>query len=191
MNFARTLTLGAALALGATVAVAQPPAAPAAPQEAPRAGADARRGDAGRRAPGPRAQGPRARGRQGPAAVGRGPLFQGIELSEAQRTRLRAVGERHRERLQALRPPGQQGRARSGAARPDSAARAQRRTQMVALRRQLETDVRGVLTPAQRQTYDANRARMAERVQARPPRDGRGPDGERRGRVRTGPRHGR
>ena len=177
MKTVRILGLGAVLALGATLAAAQPPATTKRPAPSEAGQADARQ------------DGPRARGPRGPRGGVGGPLLAGITLSEAQREQVRAIGEKYRAQF---RPDSAMGRARRDGAtrqRPDSAARAemrarmeQRRGEMQALRQQQETELRAVLTPEQQQTFDANRARLAERMSE--PRGGRGrgmrPDGPRR-----------
>ena len=171
MNTVRLLGLGAALALGATTLVAQPPATTSRPSQV----------EAGQAQP--RQDGPRARGPRGPRGGPGGPLLAGITLTDAQREQVRAIGEKHRAQFQA---EARQGRSRPtpGAerARPDSAQRAemraqreQMRTQMQAVRQQHEAEIRAVLTPEQQQTFDANRARIAERMSE-----------PRRGRMRAG-----
>ncbi|HEU4631317.1 MAG TPA: Spy/CpxP family protein refolding chaperone [Gemmatimonadaceae bacterium] len=165
MQVIRTLTLGAALVLGATtVAAAQPPAAPRADREAR---AHARPHD--RRGPRDR---PAMRRRAEEAA-----LLRGIQLSEAQRAQARAITERYRPQLQELVRRARPERAARGErprARPDSAERAELRAQMAermrtvqpqlqALRERQATELRAILTPEQQQTFDANRARRAER----------------------------
>ena len=187
MKLVSTLSLSAALVLGGTTLVAQQPArqpAPRAPQ------AQAQRGQPGAQAR--RAQPPRDAMRRRRGAAARGALFRGIELSEAQRTQLREIDEQfrteQRERMQAVR--AERGEAR---VRPDSAERAQMRGQMQARLQQREARVRGVLTPEQRATFDANRARMAERMTERMAtmrerRAERKGDGGRPPRARRGPR---
>jgi len=165
MKTVRMIALGAALALGATTAAAQPPAGTG---RAPRA-------EAGQREARP--EGPRARRAGGERGVG-GPLLAGITLSETQREQLRAIGAKYREQFRPAAGMGRQRRDGAERARPDSAQRAQlraqreqMRTRFRALREQQVTELRAVLTPEQQRTFDANRARMAER--ASEPRRGR------------------
>lgn len=186
----RSLTLGAALALGASTLVAQPPAGAPGTQQ-PTAGQDAGRMDGARgRGPihGRRAGGLGPRGAMGGEARIARAALRGITLSEAQRTQLRGIAERHRterraqmDRLrqewQANRPAaGQPGR--QPGERPDSATRAARQAARQQLAQQLRTsaerqvaDVRAVLTPEQRTTFDRNvtelRQRFAERARQR------------------------
>lgn len=171
MKTVRLLGLGAALALGAATVVAQPPATASRPSQ----------GEAGQAQP--RHDGPRARAPRGPRGGPGGPLLAGITLTDAQREQIRAIGEKHRAQFQG---EARQGRSRSmpGAerTRPDSAQRAamraqreQRRAEFQALRQQHEAELRAVLTPEQQQTFDANRARIAERMSE-----------PRRGRMRAG-----
>jgi Spy/CpxP family protein refolding chaperone len=103
-------------------------------------------------------------GRRGEHALGRA-LFRGIELSEQQRTQLRAIGEKYQAERVALRERARD--ARTGGARPDSAQRAAFRQSHVALMQRQRADLRGILTAEQRATFDANvqelEKRMAER----------------------------
>ena len=180
MHVIRSLTLGAALVLGATtIAAAQQPAANQPPREA-RAQA---RGQARAEARRPDGRGPRQDGamrRRGEAM----PVLRGIQLSDAQREQVRAIGQKYRPRMQELmrsaRPERAERGERGDRTRPDSAERAQRRAgmaermrtvrpQMEALRREQQGELRAILTPEQQRAFDANVARQAER--AAQPRD--------------------
>lgn len=186
MHTFRSLALGAALLAGAAgiAAAQQAPATPRAPraesaERAPRADG-AHRG---------RAEG-RARAMRAPRAQPARALLRGIELTDAQRTQLRAIGERHRVQREATVRSLRERRAAGAAARPDSAQRAQRMARAQEIRARQEAEVRAILTPEQRRTFDANRAQLAERLtRARAERGGRQMRGERaEGRTRARPR---
>ena len=169
MTNVRTAALGAALMLGiASVAEAQ--------QRAPEAGQRARP-DRGAVRGGDRAR---------PGRMGM--LFRGIELTEAQRTQIRAINERYQPRFQELRATVKtsvEGGQR--VTRADTALR----TQIRALMEQRQNEVRGVLTAEQQVVFDRNVQQMRERAQARGERRRSGGDrpgtdraktpGERRG----------
>ena len=125
--------------------------------------------------------GPRhGRGPQGPGARGQGrglqAAFRGITLSDAQKTQLQQIQERHRtERRAHLEAQRERWQGQRGAnARPDSAARVARRAarteQAQWLRASMErqlTDVRDILTAEQRPTFDRNVAELKQRMQDR------------------------
>ena len=146
MKAIRIVALGAAMAIG--FGSAEVLAAQAAP--VPQAGAE--------RAP--RERGAKAERGEHRRAHGRhmGGLFRDIELTDAQKEQIKAIHERYRPQMQALRPERRQARGDS-AVRPDSAKRAQARELMT----RQHADVRAVLTPAQQATFDRNVATMKER----------------------------
>ncbi|HEX3157590.1 MAG TPA: Spy/CpxP family protein refolding chaperone [Gemmatimonadaceae bacterium] len=162
MERTRTITTILALALAVTAAGAvdaqQTTPAPGSP---PATDSGTRRADGARRAP-------HARGRQGQQArpgQRRGErqrhqaLFRGIALTDAQQAQVKKIRESYRSQFQALRPQG-------GAPR-DSAARAGMRTKAQQLMQAQQRDLRAVLTADQQGTFDANAARMRERMEAR------------------------
>lgn len=187
----RTIALGAALALGmAGLAGAQAPTTTSRGPAERAARADSGRGrimksgEQARRTPMQRA------GRARRSAEGA--LLRGVQLTDAQKTQLKAVRERYHTRTAEV----------MRANRPDSAARAammrQRQAaqeQAARLREQELTEVRAILTPEQMKQFDANRAEMDRRVSelreraARPGRGrvngARGPRGD--SGVRRGP----
>ncbi|MBV9881197.1 MAG: Spy/CpxP family protein refolding chaperone [Gemmatirosa sp.] len=143
----RLAALGAALVFGvAATAHAQPPATGAGQT------ADAR-----------------GAGRRGGGRGLNGALFQGIQLSDAQKTQLRTIQQKYGEQRRTL---GQQlrGNQPAGAerARPDSAAR----TQMRALMERQMAEVRGVLTADQQRTFDQNAAAARKQFGERRARGG-------------------
>lgn len=155
------VVLGAAIALfAASEATAQ---APAQTDSARRQG-ELRRGD--------RARGDRGKMRQ----AGMRGLFRGIELTQAQRDQMKTVNEKYRAQSQAIREslkPDLQA-AHDARQRGDTvAARAAfertkpARDQMQALMQQQRTEVRALLTAEQQKTFDANVARIKERMDKR------------------------
>jgi Spy/CpxP family protein refolding chaperone len=137
----RTLALGAALAIGTTsVVAAQAPQRPdSATSRQERGDGQERRGmDGGKRS-----------GRLGRA------LFRGIDLSDQQKQQVRTIHEKYRPQYQALRKPATADGQRQ---RPDSATMAQFRT----IAERERTEVRALLTAAQRTVFDQNLARMRE-----------------------------
>lgn len=97
-------------------------------------------------------------------------LMRGIELTDAQKTQLKALHQRQLAERDSVRD------ARGGE-RPDSAGRAA----MLAMAERHHSAMRAILTPAQQATFDRNVAEMRERAAKRG--DGRG---ERRGGGRRG-----
>lgn len=86
-------------------------------------------------------------------------LLEGISLTDAQRVKFDSLQTANRARMRAMRE--QMGGQMGGP--PDSATRAQRRQEMEA-----QGDaMRAMLTPDQQKTFDANVARMRERMQQR------------------------
>lgn len=152
MKAFRILALGAALVVGAsTAATAQPPAG------APRTQADGR-----------------ARRAHGFARA----LLKNVELTDAQKTQLRAINKKYAEQRQALVRDARGPRGTDAARqRPDSATRAQRFARVQALAEQQRAEVRGILTAEQQRTFDANVAAFRDRAEAHGPRGPRGARG--------------
>lgn len=169
------VVLGAAVALfAASEATAQ---APTKPDSARRQG-EMRRGQGARGERGMRM------GRDGMRG-----LFRGIELTQAQRDQLKTVNEKYRAQFQTLRESLQPDMkaARDARQRGDTAAARAAwdrtnagREQMQALMEKQRTEVRGVLTPEQQKTFDANAQQMRTRMEKRGVK-GQGRDGARRG----------
>ncbi|MGZ8379466.1 MAG: Spy/CpxP family protein refolding chaperone [Gemmatirosa sp.] len=165
----RALSIGTALTLGATILAAQAPAQP--------------RQGAGEQARGPRAE-----------RVGRagGMIFRDITLTDAQRTRVREVQQRYaqeRRQMAGTARTKQPRGARSDSAvrqRPDSAARVAMRAEREVVRTRMQqlserqwADLRAVLEPSQRVTFDRNVSALKQRMSARGQE--RGDRGVRRG----------
>ncbi len=161
MKAIRIVALGAAVAIGfGSASELRAQATPA-----PQAGAERAAKERGVQGERGRARGPRMGG-----------LFRDIELTDAQKEQIKAIHERYRPQMQALRPTTRRERGDS-AARPDSATRVQVRELMT----RQQADIRGVLTPAQQATFDRNVATMKERG-ARKAGNRGGRRGERAGR---------
>ena len=141
-----------------------------------------------------------ARGEAGRAGRGRmeqrgmRALFRGINLTDAEKANLRAVGEKYREQFEAIRrsmrPDVEAARAArqrgdTAAARAAVARTADERAQLEALVERMRADARAALAPEHRAQFDANVARIKERLASR--RDGEG----RRGRSQRGKRRPR
>lgn len=154
MRFIRSLiAAGTLLASAAAIAPAQQPSAPPAPavRRAVRAAKHAR-----------------ARRRQ----HARKALMRGIALNDAEKANIKSVHNRYAPQMQALRTQvrTQAQTARAARQRGDTAAlrsirasRETQRTQVQALRRAQQNDVRGALTPANQATFDANLKRIQDR----------------------------
>jgi Spy/CpxP family protein refolding chaperone len=109
--------------------------------------------------------------------------FRGIELTQAQRDQMKTVNEKYRAQFQTIREslkPDLQA-AREARQRGDTvAARAAfertkaGREKVQALMQQQRTEIRGLLTAEQQQTFDKNVAQMKDRMEKRA--------GERKGR---------
>ena len=141
MKVIRLMALGAALALGGSVAGAQ------AAQKAPAASTQgAKRHEHGRPHRG----------------VARKALFKGVTLSDAQKQQLKSIAERYKPQREALHTQARQ--LRQGGQQPDSATRATFRAKQQALRDQQLADIRAVLTADQRTQFDANVAKMKARA---------------------------
>ncbi len=130
------------------------------------------------------------RGRKMRRAGMRG-MFRGIELTQAQREQMQAVHAKYRPQfesiresikpdLEAARAARQRGdtvAARTALERTKSA-----RDQAKALHEQQRNEIRALLTPEQRTTFDANAQRMKERMEKRADKRG---DRPRRGAGRS------
>src|SRR5690349_2531418 len=143
------LALGLALSLGASqVVVAQSTDAGARQGE--------QRGGPG--GPG----GPGQHGRGGPEAM----LLRGITLSADQQSRLDALRQEERSRMEAERgqrgPNGAYGQPGGERQRPDSATMAQMRARFQQDRERRVSAIRGILTADQRKTFDANLAELRQ-----------------------------
>lgn len=101
-------------------------------------------------------------------------MMRGIELTDAQRERVRAIHQRHLAERDSL-------RARYGGAAPDSASVAAYR----ALTDRQHAEMRAILTPAQQQQFDRNVAKARDRMERR--RGALGMEGRRRDGRRGGP----
>jgi len=108
-----------------------------------------------------------ARGERGGAAL------RGIQLTDAQRTQIRAIHDKYRPQYQSLRDqlraPMDSARAArqrgdTTAARAAFARTAPVREQVKALSDRERAEIRGVLTAEQQKTFDANVQRMQERM---------------------------
>jgi Spy/CpxP family protein refolding chaperone len=185
MSRLNAAALGAALLIGISrVAGAQAPGTQSPSVKTPgEKGIDGHRGHRGEAMRG---------GRRGGRGFEPG-LARDLNLTEAQRTQIRAIHEKYRPRIQAIH---EQFKSQSEAARAlrqkgDTAgARAafQRlRTDMQArlqpIHQQQQTEIRNLLTAEQRTKFDAAQQRMKERIQNRE-KNGRG----KAGRYRSGQR---
>jgi Spy/CpxP family protein refolding chaperone len=122
-------------------------------------------------------------------------LIRGIDLTDAEKANLKAVGEKYRGQFetirQSMRPDFEAARAArqrgdTAAARAAFARTADERAQLEALNERMRVDARAALTPEHRAQFDANVARMKERAANR--RDGDGWGGRRGGRGDGGKR---
>lgn len=156
------VVLGAALALvAAGEATAQAPA-------------DSQRQSEVRR--GERQRGERGRKMGQMRRAGMRGMFRGIELTQAQREQMQAVHAKYRPQFESIREsikPDLEA-ARAARQRGDTAAARtafertkSAREQAKALHEQERNEVRAVLTPEQRTTFDANAQRMKERMEKR------------------------
>ncbi len=116
-------------------------------------------------------------GRGGPGAMGammRRQLFRGITLTDTQRTQLHKLHEARQAQMQAMMTSARADRQalRTAYQNGDTVAlKAARQTldgwrnRQIALRGQMQREVRGILTPDQQKVFDANRTRLAQRVE--------------------------
>ncbi|MFN2565228.1 MAG: periplasmic heavy metal sensor [Gemmatimonadaceae bacterium] len=110
-------------------------------------------------------------------------LLRGITLTDAEKTNLRAVGERYRSQFEtirrSMRPHLEAARAArqrgdTAAARAAFARTADERAQLETLTERVRVDARAALAPEHRAQFDANVARLKERLANRRPGDGWG-----------------
>ena len=99
------------------------------------------------------------------------PLFQGIELTDAQKVQVRTIGEKYNAQRQELRRAAGGGSADGQRQRPDSATMAKSRELMV----KQQDEVRAILTVDQQKTFDKNAAELRNR------QPGQRPNGQGRG----------
>ena len=109
--------------------------------------------------------------------VAAGPLFRGITLSDAQKTRLRAVDQKYATLRQEMRRETRRARG-AQRQRPDSATMV--RTRELVERQQGE--LRSILTAEQQRTFDQNVVEVRERAKERGAKRG----GEGRERAKAG-----
>ncbi len=137
------------------------------------------------------AQAPQRDGAKGRHAGQRGMrgLMRGINLTDAEKANLKAVGEKYHSQFEtirrSMRPDFEAARAArqrgdTAAARAAFARTADERAQLQALADRMRVDARAALAPEHRAQFDANVARMKERMANR--RDGDGWGGRRGGR---------
>ena len=112
-------------------------------------------------AQGPQGGPPQSGEQRGRGMRGEQMLFQGIELTDAQKDQINKIREKYRAEREALRPQGQQGGTPDGG-RPqiDDATR----QKMDAIRTKSNADYRAILTPAQQAIFDKNVADMKARM---------------------------
>jgi Spy/CpxP family protein refolding chaperone len=100
-------------------------------------------------------------------------LFRGIQLSDAEKTRIKAVREGYKPKVQALRKSfNAEGKLIRDARQRGDSATVRAELQKLAPQRQLakttleamRTDIRGALTPENQAKFDANAARMKARL---------------------------
>ena len=136
----------------------------------------------------------RARGEGKRGHGGMRGLLRGIELSQAERTNLEAVRQKYGSQFEAIRQsmrPDMQAardarqRGDTAAARAALAKTADERAQLQSLTERMHADARAALTPDHRAQFDANVARMKERMANRRDSDGFGRRGGRRGGKRN------
>jgi Spy/CpxP family protein refolding chaperone len=152
----------------------------------------------------PRDREPRARGEMGRGGKDRQMghrrmrgLLRGINLTDAEKANLKTVGEKYHGQFetirQSMRPDFEAARAArqrgdTAAARAAFARTADERAQLEALTERMRVDARAALASEHRAQFDANVARMKERMANR--RDGEG-WGARRGGRRAGGKRAR
>lgn len=162
MKALRIAALGAAVVIGfGSAAEVRAQATPA-----PQAGAERAARQQGERG---------ERGRKAGRMMGG--LFRGIDLTDDQKAQVKAIHERYRPQMQALRPEPRRERG-DDAARPDSASRSRARDLVT----RQHAEIRAVLTPTQQATFDRNVTSLKERGARK---------GEERGARKGGKRGGR
>jgi Spy/CpxP family protein refolding chaperone len=121
-------------------------------------------------------------------------LIRGIDLSDAEKANLKTVGEKYQSQFatirQSMRPDFEAARAArqrgdTAAARAAFARTADERAQLQALTERMQVDARAALTPEHRTQFDANVARMKERMANGRDSDGWGGRRGRRGEGRA------
>lgn len=173
MHRTRITLAGLALALSATVAGAQQTTPPQSKQ--PKAGQQADSAHRGRHAKRGRPGARMAQGRQH-ARQARVAAFRGVELTEAQRTKLRAIREQHAAQAkpiaQRMRPAMQE--ARTARQRGDTAAAraafertASDRAELKAIGERQRAAALAVLTPEQRAKVEANAKARRQKGEAK------------------------
>jgi Spy/CpxP family protein refolding chaperone len=122
-------------------------------------------------------------------------LLRGITLNDAEKARLQALGQKYRAQFEALwksaRPDFEAARAArqrgdTAAARAAFAGTADERQKLAALTEQVRVEARAALDPGHRAQFDANVARMKERLANRVQRWEEGRGGHRGGGKRDG-----
>jgi len=115
-------------------------------------------------------------------------LFRDINLTDAEKAKLGAVTQKYRPQFEAIRnsmrPDMEAARAArqrgdTSAARAAFARTADERAQLTSLTERMRSDARAALAPEHRAQFDANVARIKERMASR--RDGEGRRGRREG----------
>jgi Spy/CpxP family protein refolding chaperone len=116
------------------------------------------------------------RHRGGRGDRGMGGLMKGVNLTDAQKTQGRQIREKYKPQFQSLREAMRPAKKeiRDARQRGDSAAAkaawdrtADNRAKMKTLREQEIAELRAILTPAQRTTFDANLTQMKNRLEER------------------------
>ncbi|HKO15855.1 MAG TPA: Spy/CpxP family protein refolding chaperone [Gemmatimonadaceae bacterium] len=163
-----SMGLGLALSLGAAGAVFAQSTQPAAPRDQSAQGHH-ERGQRG------------ARGERGPGRF----LLKGITLSDAQKAQVKQLRESQRTQMQASRDQFRKEMQDARALR-EKGDTAGAKAKMQALRSTMQQNreremasLRGILTPDQQKTFDANVAQMKERAQARMQKRANGQQGDR------------
>jgi len=164
------LALGAMLAIGSSVATAQAPA-----KDKDKSSEQKRDKEKGEK----RAQNDDGDDRRGNGAWGgQRRLLGGIQLTEAQKTSIKAIHARYEPRMVAIRDSVRANR--EAGVKPVAADPL--RTRAMELAKQERAEIRAVLTAEQQVRFDSNVAKFGDRMDKR--RDGRGKPGERGDRSR-------
>ena len=177
LNF-RTAALSAAAVIGLAVfAGAQTPAKPDAAKREARGDHDRghRKGDAMRKG---QRGGRRQMGQRGEFGRGRGELVRDLNLTDAQKSRVKAIHEKYAPQYKTLREQGktqfesmrgarQKGDTSAAARQRFQQQREQFRQRTEAIRRQEQSEIRAVLTADQRAKWDAAAKRREEMFKQR------------------------
>ena len=173
MSKIRTAALGAVLTLGlAAFAGAQVPAKPDSAHRGMRDGGQRRGMMDGKRHRGMRG----GRGEMGRRGFGGGRLMADLNLTDAQKTRIKAIREKYAPQYKALREQGRtQFESLRGQKRDTTAAARQRfqqqreqfRTRATAIRTQEQNEIRAILTADQRAKWDAAATQRKARMEGR------------------------